>query len=113
MQYLRNVKLSAVNSKALLELPMTLLTADAKVEGNIEDTGGDVLIIDHTTDNTLMSFRFRFPTVRMLAAEDDFERPGTPITQELSSFPSPIAPISSLPFMNWVFPPASCRTCPP
>ena len=76
MQYLRNVKLSAVNSKSLLDLPMTLLTADAKVQGAIENTG-DTLIIDHTTDNTLMAFRFRFPAVKMLAAEDDFDAAGT------------------------------------
>ena len=76
MQYLRNVKLSAVNSKSLLDLPMTLLTADAKVQGVIENSG-DTLIIDHTTDNTLMAFRFRFPAVKMLAAEDDFDAAGT------------------------------------
>jgi hypothetical protein len=76
MQYLRNVKLSAVTSKSLLDLPMTLLTADAKVAGSIENAG-DTLIIDHTTDNTLMEFRFRFPAVKMLAAEDDFEVAGS------------------------------------
>jgi hypothetical protein len=75
MQYLRNVKLSPVNAKAILELPMTLLTADAKVEGAIEGAG-ETLILDHTTDNTLMEFRFRYPTVKMLAAEDDFEASG-------------------------------------
>jgi hypothetical protein len=72
MQYLRNVKLDIVNSKAILDLPATLLTTDAKVEGAIEG-GGETLIIDHTTDNTLMEFRFRNAAVKMLAAEDDFE----------------------------------------
>ncbi len=72
MQYLRNVKLSAVNAKAILDLPMTLLTADAKVEGAI-DGNGETLLIDHTTDNTLMQFRFRNGAVKMLAAEEDFE----------------------------------------
>ena len=75
MQYLRNVKLIPVNSKSIFDMPMTLLTADAKVEGSIENAG-DTLVIDHTTDNTLMEFRFRFPLVRMLAAEDDFEAAG-------------------------------------
>ncbi len=75
MQYLRNVKLSAVNTKAILDLPMTLLTADVKVEGAIEGNG-ETLIIDHTTDNTLMEFRFRHAAVKMLAAEDDFEAAG-------------------------------------
>ena len=37
-------------------------------------------MIDHTTDNALMAFRFKNPDVKMLAAEDDFEleRPQIP-----------------------------------
>ena len=77
MQYLRNVKLSQVTSKALLDLPMSLLTTDAKVDGTIEGAG-DTLIVDHTTDNTLMEFRFRFPGMKMLASEEDFELSGHP-----------------------------------
>ena len=75
MQYLRNVKLSAVASKEILNLPMTLLTRDAKVQGGIEG-GGDSIIIDHTADNTLMQFRFRNAGVKMEAAEEDFEAGG-------------------------------------
>ena len=33
-------------------------------------------MIDHTTDNTLMTFRFKHRDVKMLAAEDDFELSG-------------------------------------
>jgi hypothetical protein len=77
MQYLRNVKLSPVVVKSVLDLPMTLLTTDAKVDGTLEGAG-DTLIVDHTTDNTLMEFRFRFPGIKMLAAEDDFEAAGRP-----------------------------------
>ncbi len=76
MQYLRNVKLNAVSVKALLDLPMLLLTSDAKVQGAIEGNGGDTLVIDHTTDNSLMDFRFRFAAMKMFAAEDDFEAAG-------------------------------------
>jgi len=72
MQYLRNVKLSAVTSKEILDLPMTLLRSDAKVQGGISGSG-DTLIIDHTADNTLMQFRFRSAAVKMEAAEEDFE----------------------------------------
>jgi len=75
MQYLRNVKLSAVNAKSILELPMTLLSSDVKVEGTIQG-GGDTLIVDHTTDNSLMEFRFRFTGTKILAAEDDFAASG-------------------------------------
>jgi hypothetical protein len=75
MQYMRNVKLSPVTAKSLLDQPMTLLTADAKVDGAIEGAG-DTLVVEHTTDNTLMEFRFRFASTKMLAAEDDFELAG-------------------------------------
>ena len=37
---------------------------------------GDTLIIEHTTDNALMSFRYRNANVKMLAAEDDFSAGG-------------------------------------
>ena len=37
---------------------------------------GPSLIVDHTTDNTLMTFRFEHRTVKMLAAEEDFEAGG-------------------------------------
>lgn len=75
MQFLRNVKLNAVTDKSVLEQPMTLLTADAKVAGSIAGAG-KVIVVDHTTDNALMSFRFKNADVKMLAAEDDFELDG-------------------------------------
>lgn len=71
MQLMRNVKLTEVKDKAILAAPMTLLTADAKATGGIEGTGG-VLVVDHTTDNTLVTLRFRHPNMKMLAAEEDF-----------------------------------------
>src|SRR5208337_1169776 len=72
MQYMRDVKLSAVTDKSVLSQPMTMLNADAAVPGAIAGSGR-VLAVDHTTDNTLMAFRFRNRDVRMLAAEQDFE----------------------------------------
>jgi hypothetical protein len=75
MQYMRNVKLTPVTDKAILDRPMVLLAADAKPPGAIEGTGG-TLIVDHTTENNLVSFRFKNHDVKMLAAEDDFELSG-------------------------------------
>ncbi len=72
MQYMRNVKVIPVPSKAILDGRMTLLTADAKPEGGIDGSGSTV-IVEHTTDNALVSFRFKNAGVKMLAAEDDFE----------------------------------------
>ena len=75
MQYMRNVKVTPVKEKAILDHSMTLLTADAKPGGGI-DGWGATLLIDHTTDNALMAFRFRNKDMKMLVAEEDFEESG-------------------------------------
>jgi hypothetical protein len=72
MQYMRNVKVAVITDKGALDRPMKLLAADAKPNGGT-DGAGSVLIVEHTTDNALMAFRFRNKDVKMLAAEDDFE----------------------------------------
>jgi hypothetical protein len=75
MQLMRNVKLLQVTDKSILDQPMTMLTADARPPAGIDGTG-NVLVIDHTTDNSLVTFRFKNAQVKMLAAEDDFEAGG-------------------------------------
>ena len=55
---------------------MTMLTADAKAPGGIETVTGGVLVVDHTADNNIVTFRFKNKDVKMLAAEDDFELAG-------------------------------------
>jgi hypothetical protein len=75
MQYMRDVKLTAVTDKSVLDRSMSLLTADAKATGEIAGNG-NVLVVDHTTDNALMAFRFKNRDVKMQAAEDDFELNG-------------------------------------
>jgi zinc carboxypeptidase len=72
---MRNVVIRPVADKAVLDNPSTLLTADAKAPGGIEGSGSTV-IVDHTTDNVLMKFRFTHAKVRMQAAEEDFEAGG-------------------------------------
>ena len=49
--------------------------ADFEVPGTISGTG-PVLIVDHTTDNTLVTFRFQHAGVKMSAAEQAFEAGG-------------------------------------
>jgi Zinc carboxypeptidase len=73
--YMRNVVVKTVTDKAVLDGPSTLLAADAKAPGGIEGTG-PVVIVDHTTDNVLMTFRFKHVGVKMQAAEEDFEAGG-------------------------------------
>jgi hypothetical protein len=75
MQYLRNVKVKPINDKSLLDAGMSLMTSDAKPDGGI-DGWGATMLIEHTTDNALMAFRFRCEGVKMLVAEEDFEANG-------------------------------------
>ncbi len=75
MQYMRNVKLVPVTDNAVLDRPMTMLTADAKAPGGIDGSGGTI-VIEHTSDNSLMGFRFMNKDVEMLAAEEDFDLNG-------------------------------------
>jgi hypothetical protein len=73
--YMRNVVIKPVSDKTINEGAATLLTADAKAPGGIEGMG-PVVVVDHTTDNVLMAFRFKNAAVKMLAAEEDFEAGG-------------------------------------
>jgi len=84
---LRNVKAVKVNEKAVLTQPMTLLAADAAVPGTITGTG-PTLIVDHTTDNTLVTFRFKHRDVKMQAAEEPFEAGGRKFTAGAFIVPS-------------------------
>jgi len=75
MQYMRNVTLKTVTDKSILDQPMTMVSGPVRAAGGVDGTG-NVFIIDHTTDNTLVTFRFRHAAVKMLAAEEDFEAGG-------------------------------------
>jgi hypothetical protein len=75
MPYMRNVKVTNVGDKAILDQAMTILTADAKAPGGVEGSGL-TLVVEHTSDNNLVAFRYRNKEIRMLAAEEDFELNG-------------------------------------
>jgi hypothetical protein len=74
-QYMRNLVIKPVTDKALLTQQMTMITKDAVAPGGIEGTG-PVVIVDHTTDNSLVTFRFKHTDVKMSAAQADFEAGG-------------------------------------
>ena len=71
----RNVTAKAVTDKGILSQPMTLTTADINVAGAISGSG-PVIVVDHTTDNPLVTFRFTHANVKMSAAEQAFELGG-------------------------------------
>jgi hypothetical protein len=71
---LRNVKTVRITDKSVLEVPMTLLQSDAKVKGAvIGPQQASAYIINHNTDNTLATLRFKLKDVKMLAAEEPFK----------------------------------------
>lgn len=72
---LHNVKVAKIGDKTVLDRPMTLLTADARVTGTITGSGG-VIIVDHNGDTSLAPFRFANKDVKMQAAEEAFEAAG-------------------------------------
>ena len=72
---MRNVKLQTVNDKSIFTQPMTKVAGPVKANGGIEGTGS-TLIVEHTADNNLVTFRFKNADVKMAAAEEDFELNG-------------------------------------
>lgn len=75
MQLMRNVDVKAVDDKSVQAQPMTLIAGDVTAAGGITGAGA-VLVVDHTTDNNLVTFRFRHAGVKMQAAQEDFEFAG-------------------------------------
>ena len=74
MGAMRNVKTVRVVDKSVLDAPMTLLTSDAKVTGQLTGPASAVAyVINHNTDNTLATLRFRLKDVKVGAAEDSFK----------------------------------------
>jgi hypothetical protein len=74
MGAMRNVKTVRVVDKSILSVPMTLLKRDVNVTGQLTaGTSPVAFVINHNTDNTLATLRFRFKDVKILAAEDSFK----------------------------------------
>jgi hypothetical protein len=74
MGAMRNVKTVRVVDKTVLDVPMTLLTSDASVTGQLSGPASAVAyVINHNTDNTLATLRFRLKDVKISAAEDSFK----------------------------------------
>ncbi|MEO5936136.1 MAG: M14 family zinc carboxypeptidase, partial [Terriglobales bacterium] len=72
---LRNVKTARVMETSILDAPMTKVSGELKPAGGTTGAGG-IAVIDHNTDNTLATLRFRLPNVKMEASEEPFEIDG-------------------------------------
>ena len=73
-QLMRNIVVKPISEKPAFG-QMAMLTTDAKAPGGVEGSG-PVLVVEHTTDNNLVTFRFKHKDVKMQAAEEEFEVAG-------------------------------------
>jgi len=72
---MRNLTITPVLDKSIQSQPMVAVSKDVQAPGGI--TGdGPVVVVDNTSDNTLVTFRFKLASTKMAAAEDDFEAAG-------------------------------------
>jgi hypothetical protein len=72
---MRNLTVYPIESRTLQDQRMTLVTSDVHATGGITGNG-PVVIVDNTTDNTLITFRFELAHTRMQAAEEAFDADG-------------------------------------
>jgi len=70
---LRNIKTVRVTDAGILQQPMSVLTADARVRGSVLGTGTVAYVINHNTDNTLATLRYKLKDVKMSTAEASFK----------------------------------------
>ncbi len=77
LSLLRNVEAIEVADSSILAAPMEAFAADGAQVGAVDVTAGEAwYAIPYHTQNELISFRYRHPRVRMLAAEDAFTAAG-------------------------------------
>ena len=75
---MRDIRVIPVTERSALDQPMTLIASDVSAAGGIDSStslgaSGATLVVEHTADNNLVTFRFENAGVAMLAAEEDFE----------------------------------------
>jgi hypothetical protein len=71
---MRNVPTVRIKDRAVLAAPMELLTTDASVRGKLSGaSNASVYVINHNTENTLATLRYRLKDVRVSVAESEFK----------------------------------------
>ncbi len=71
---LHNVEIRRIVEQKILDVPMTLLEENVKIQGRmLQPEKAVAFLINHTAENTLMNLRFALKDVKMLAAERSFK----------------------------------------
>ena len=77
LQYVRNVALRAITDTSVLKAPLTLMTSDARVRGQVSGVRGPAAyLIAPTTESGFIQLRLALKDVRMFASEDTFNMDG-------------------------------------
>lgn len=74
-QLMRNIVVSPVSDTTVFNAPMAPVTTNVQAAGGIEGAGS-IVVINHTGDNNIVTFRFRFADLPMEAAQTGFEVAG-------------------------------------
>jgi hypothetical protein len=75
LQYTRDVAVIPLTDKSALTQPMRPVSGRVTAAGGLNGSG-PVIVVEHTGDNNLVTFRFRLKDVKMAAAEADFDAGG-------------------------------------
>jgi hypothetical protein len=74
---MRNITVTEITDKSVLNQAMTMIPMNKTVVAPGGITGnGNVIVVENNSDNSLVTFRFKNPGVKMSAAEDAFSADG-------------------------------------
>src|ERR1019366_4868034 len=74
-QYMRDIVVTPITDKGALAQAMTPVKGHVTAPGGVTGTG-PVIVVEHTGDNNIITFRYKLKDVKMAAAEDDFDSGG-------------------------------------
>ncbi|HEX8097054.1 MAG TPA: M14 family zinc carboxypeptidase, partial [Pyrinomonadaceae bacterium] len=72
---LGNVQVARVSDTKVLDVPMERVSGEVRAPGKVNGTG-NVYVVNHNTDNTLMTLRYRLKSASFEVAEEPFEANG-------------------------------------
>lgn len=72
---MRNITVTEVSDQSILKQPMTAVKKDVTAPGGITGNG-NTIVVENNSDNSLVTFRFKNPSVKMSAAEERFSAAG-------------------------------------
>ncbi|HKS06434.1 MAG TPA: M14 family zinc carboxypeptidase [Gemmatimonadaceae bacterium] len=75
LQYTRDVAVVPLTDKSALTQPMKPVVGKVTAPGGVSGTG-PVIVVEHSGDNNIITFRYKLKDVKMAAAEEDFDAGG-------------------------------------